>query len=580
MLHVYLRIRFSDSISVNDGKKHLIKVLSTGSSKDIVVNSKSQNMLCVFHKELECKIIQFNEDKSVDMEMVFPYCLSGANVGVSELIGSLLYCSVFSFIERYVILDFSLDETSELYKGPEFGIQGIRNKSGVCQYPLLGTILKPRTRIDIARQNDVLKEILETKLVDYIIDDELVVNPLCCSFKERIRNYSDLLKSIKNNNNKNILYWINASADIELAQNIIEYSINLGINTFCLNPISMGFSAVKYIIDKFRGKALFMINNVGRGVITRKSDYYISEKALARLSRLIGADAVYTGPISSNYPYDIQILNEERIALQNDFCGFKPSFAVTSGDIVNCVNITDNIKAIGSNIMVQMGSGILSYDYGDKLNAYKFVADYALNDAIANEIAFAFSQKKHVDSLEGDYYMKTQDPNIKRAKQLNELLQKQLYLRNEYKNALTLTRDPQETTKFNTELDKCEDTIIDFMISLLNLSDVLDNIDEHLCKEVLVITQSRIVEGEEENQIINEIIQTLKSENVVQIVDNETNKKIDNLDINASINNKIELTIPIIPLLLNYKMELSLEVKQRLNNTIKKLLNLVKKEKK
>jgi ribulose 1,5-bisphosphate carboxylase large subunit-like protein len=78
----------------------------------------------------------------------------------------------------------------------------------------------------------------------------------------------------------------------------------------------MGFSAVKFIIEEYRNDALFLINDIGRGILTRPPGFLMSERVLSKLSRLIGADAVYTGPLTQGFPYDVEILKDERASLQ------------------------------------------------------------------------------------------------------------------------------------------------------------------------------------------------------------------------------------------------------------------------
>ena len=111
-----------------------------------------------------------------------------------------------------------------------------------------------------------------------------------------------------------MIYWVNAACDIPISEEIIQYGLKHRINTFSLNPVTMGFSSVKYIIDKYSNDALFILNNISRGVLTRMSGFSVSERVLAKISRLIGADAVYTGPITYDFAYDKDILNKERTA--------------------------------------------------------------------------------------------------------------------------------------------------------------------------------------------------------------------------------------------------------------------------
>lgn len=195
-----------------------------------------------------------------------------------------------------------------------------------------------------------------------------------------------------------MLYWVNVSCDIPIAEKIIEYSLKKGVSTFSLNAVTMGFTSVKYIIDKYSNNALFLINNIGRGILTRQKGFFISELVLSKISRLIGADAVYTGPITKDFPYNDYTLKEERVALQNVWGNYKKSFCVSSGNIDNAKNAKENIQALGKDTMIQMGAGLLRKDNHDtisKLSVVRFMVSNALNQEIMQELEATFSSNEN-----------------------------------------------------------------------------------------------------------------------------------------------------------------------------------------
>lgn len=584
MLKAHLKIKFVRDITVEFGVEYLKKILSFGSAKNISIRSKARERLCEYHKDVECDIVNEYEDNVVDIIIIFPYCLSGATSGIAELINSLLYCSVFSLIENYIVEDFYLDSKVDLFSGPRFGVTGIRNMVKVYQTPLMGIILKPRTRIDLNAQKYVVQELCESGLINYLIDDELVISPNCCMFEEKISSYVEMLDYIERRSGKRILYWVNATADIEFSKKIIDFSLNKGINTFCLNPVTMGFSAVKFLVDSYEKKAIFLANNIGRGVLSRPPQYYITEKVLAKLSRLAGADAVYTGPISSSFPYDIKVLRDEREALQSDFCGFKDSFAVTSGDIGNGKSVGENVNAVGRDVMIQMGGGLLEENSSEKLKVFSFIANYALDDVVLREVNEVYITVEQEKIRKGNNLMSDKHLIRQRNEQLTEYINKQLLLRNEYKQAMSATRDPQELFKYKTELNKCENTILEFAYELNDLAesnpDIID-LDGSSYKAILQISEQKLLEMDEKN--LADLIGNLDNlfENVQEIadVDNSIQEKIDEYNLQTSVHNKLELSLPIIPLFLNYKVDLSLDCTKKLRKVLVKIFQLAKRKK-
>lgn len=584
MLRALLKIKFAKDITTEFGVEYLKKVLSFGSAKDISIRPKSRERLCEYHRDVECEIIQEYENNVVEMMVVFPYCLSGATSGISELINSLLYCSVFSFVENYVVKDFYLDSKMDLFQGPRYGVSGIRNMVKVYQTPLMGVILKPRTRIDLNSQKYVIQELCESGLINYLIDDELVISPNCCGFDEKITNYIEMINQIENKLGKKIIYWVNATADLDFSKKIIDFSLDKGISTFCLNPVTMGFSAFKYLVDTYEGKAAFLANNIGRGVLSRPPQYYITEKVLAKLSRLAGADAVYTGPISSAFPYDTGILRDERECLQADFCGFKASFAVTSGDIGNGRNVGENVNAIGRDVMLQMGGGLLEEKSSGKIKIFSFIANYALDEDALREVNDVFLTVEQEKIRKGSNSMNDKQLVRQRNEQLTEYIGKQLLLRNEYKQAISTTRDPQELFKYKTELNKCENTILEFAYELNDLAetnpDIID-LDGSSYKAILQISGQKLLEMDENNltDLISNLDVLFENAQEISNADNSIKEKIDEYNIQTSMHNKLELSLPIIPLFLNYKVDLSLDCTKKLRKVLIKILQLAKRKK-
>ena len=62
-------------------------------------------------------------------------------------------------------------------------------------------------------------------------------------------------------------------------------------------------------------------------------------------------------------------------------------------------------------------------------------------------------------------------------------------------------------------------------------------------------------------------------------LDSSVKEKISEYNIQTSVHNKLELSIPIIPLLLNYKVDLSLDCTKKLHKAMAKVLNLCKRKK-
>jgi len=584
LINAHIFIKFNTSVkSIDDGVKHLQTVLSTGSSREICIQPKLKSGLCPLHSELDIEIMERNDEQlCAKMIIKYPICMCGRDSGISTFLGSLLYYTVFSFVVEYHILDFDITDEEEvfgLFSGPKHGVKGIRDLLDEQNEPLIGLILKPRTKIDLIAQKKVVEELACSGKINYIIDDELVISPRCCYYGDKIDCYSDLIHQIATKYHHKMLYWVNVSCDISISQKIIEYSISKGVNTFSLNAVTMGFTSVKYIIEKYSQDALFLVNNVGRGILTRPLGFFMSECVLSKISRLIGADAVYTGPLTKEFPYDATILEIERKSLQDVWWTYKKSFSVTSGDIDTTKNARENIQALGKDTMIQMGAGLLGTgDVLSKLTAFKFLVSNTLNPEVMKHVQEALQSEEITKISKEETTMTTSE--AKRVDLLKTKLSGQITNRIRLVDALSKTRDPLTEGRYEEDLEKCEKAILDFALQLAELSTQYQQIemDTYLTSDLLEICKRNAnkVSETDFDEVKAGLIDVSKEISREILSSEASHQDIERLKSELSAKGTLELTIPIIPLLLNYKTELSIETKLNLKKMIVSLFRKIK----
>lgn len=555
--------------NIDNVTKNFINVLKFGSS-DSLENLQCNDNICFRH--LEPEIINIRQDRENHLfSLKIPSCLGGYDSGLSMLLNSMSYLSVFSDIEKYSILDISMPEyILSQYQGPRHGIIGIRQKFNIPKRALLGMIMKPRTRPDLNKFNQILNQVSQTG-IDYIIDDELIVNPFCANLDRRLEMYSTYRSSK--------IFFVNATANIEQSLEIIEKALKLGINGIMLNAITMGLPAIKYIIDKFCGEPIFIVNNIGRGIITRHENFGISESVYAFLTRLVGADAVYTGPLSNDFIYNDSTLKEEVDILQKKSLHIKESFAVASGGI-NFDNILNNTKVMGTNLMLQMGSSLLSEPYiiPQKIALFNGILEslsLADNnvDSVIDNLSFLVNQNK--TNNKGQIYMD-------RINDLKSNISNDYELLKEYEDSLRYENDPKKKVQYKREIKNLRGSINSYYIEIESLTASDTIMEDMQYREIrkgiaddLIKQHFEEIKNELEDEIEN-ISATMASlyndKNTPQELKNELGKIVNE----PELNNKLKLSIPIIPLLLSY--ETSLDVKMYPYSLWKRILKFWKKK--
>ncbi|MCK4925342.1 MAG: hypothetical protein KAS61_10220, partial [Spirochaetes bacterium] len=131
----------------------------------------------------------------------------------------------FHFIKHACLEELMLPASYEsYYRGPGFGIRGVRNLVGVGEGPLFGSIIKPNIGLDPERSADVVR-ILSEAGFNFIKDDEICVNPSLCPLKERVKHISAALNAYREHTGRNVLYAANVTSDFSVLGKAAEIAL-------------------------------------------------------------------------------------------------------------------------------------------------------------------------------------------------------------------------------------------------------------------------------------------------------------------------------------------------------------------
>jgi len=120
--------------------------------------------------------------------------------GFSTLLSTALYIFVYRVVKGIRLVNIQLPKSFiEKYKGPRFGIEGVRRLSKISERPLVGAIIKPRRGVSPKYCAEFCESVfsgLDGKGVDYIVDDELLISPPSCDFESRITRIMEIVDKI------------------------------------------------------------------------------------------------------------------------------------------------------------------------------------------------------------------------------------------------------------------------------------------------------------------------------------------------------------------------------------------------
>ncbi|NPA17230.1 RuBisCO large subunit C-terminal-like domain-containing protein [Persephonella sp.] len=235
------------------------------------------------------------------------------------------------------------------FKGPRFGLRGIRERVNQYHRPLLMAALKPLNGITEEKFVGFLNQVIEGQ-VDIIREDENFFDDSLFPFEKRVQVVSRILKE----KDKNILYlpflsgsWTEMSEKIKLAQ---EYEIN----TFLINLFPLGLEGLQFLSDTFR--CGFLVNP-GYPSFFYEQDLFGIEPSIlyGRFIRMAGGDMVM---IPSPYRHrtvphyrSVEVAN----VLTERFEDLEPSFPVVYGDM-NPEDLYTIFNDFGNQVIIDIGT--------------------------------------------------------------------------------------------------------------------------------------------------------------------------------------------------------------------------------
>jgi ribulose-bisphosphate carboxylase large chain len=187
------------------------------------------------------------------------------------------YVNNISFPQK--VLDF--------FKGPKFGISGIRKFLDVYDRPILGGIVKPKIGITPKILLEMVKEMVEGG-INFIKEDEIMSNPSFCSLEERVPLISEYLKD------KKVIYSVCINSDPIFALDRAKRVYELGGNSVHINFWS-GLGVYKSLRELDLPLFLHFQKSGDKILTNYNHDYHIKWDVICYLASLMGVDTIHSG---------------------------------------------------------------------------------------------------------------------------------------------------------------------------------------------------------------------------------------------------------------------------------------------
>ena len=198
------------------------------------------------------------------------------------------------------------DNFVKMFTGPRHGIEGIRKMLGVKDRPLVGYIPKPNIGLNAKKYAKICYEAARGG-VDFIKDDQKLVNPPYCTFEDRLSNVMRVVDKVETETGHKTLYAINITDRPDRVIQRAEVAKDEGANALMISAIPVGLSIIQALAENSKIGLPIHVNRCTHATFTRNLTHGISYGVLSKLFRLLGADSAHIGsPVPIHFMEEIQ----------------------------------------------------------------------------------------------------------------------------------------------------------------------------------------------------------------------------------------------------------------------------------
>ena len=277
-------------------------------------------------------------------------------------------------------------ELAKSFKGPRFGIEGIRKLLQVPERPLVGTIIKPKLGLKTADHARVAYEAWVGGC-DVVKDDENLSSQEFNPFEDRIEETLESRDQAEAETGEKKVYMANITADTDTMLNRAEFVQDHGGEYVMVDILTCGWSVLQTLRDQ-DFKLVIHAHRAGHAAFTKTPKHGIAMRVIAKVARIIGVDQLHVGTVVGKMSETKEEVLENIEALKMKMHGLKPVMPVASGGLHPRL-VPALIETFGKDVVIQAGGGIHGHPDGTVAGAraMRQAVDAALKGTSLEEYA-------------------------------------------------------------------------------------------------------------------------------------------------------------------------------------------------
>jgi 2,3-diketo-5-methylthiopentyl-1-phosphate enolase len=314
-------------------------------------------------KALSSKMVGYHEIpgddpyvKSAVVQLAFPIQAWGDNVPMMLL---AIAGNCFAYSKNIVLTDLFIGrELLKKFQGPKFGVEGIRQLTGVQGRPLSLHILKPKMGMTPAQ---TANQVRLTALggADMCKDDEMLGDAYNNTMEQRLPPVMDEINRAADKTGKKMIYLCSITDEPHKLLDKARRAIDLGANGL-LVAYSAGLGALRELTTHPAINVPVMLHASHMIAMMKQ----IAWPVLAKLCRLCGADMMLTPTMWSSIP---MVSLEE--GLRTSFVKLAPWGHIRRTFPMPCAGVYPGLAEVligeyGPDIVIPAGGGMLGHPDG------------------------------------------------------------------------------------------------------------------------------------------------------------------------------------------------------------------------
>lgn len=265
------------------------------------------------------------------------------------------------------LVELSLPQSfQETAGGPAFGLDGIRELTGVRDRPLLLSMIKPCIGMTIEDSATIFRE---TALggTDIIKDDEVLTHTTGSTPVERVRAFRKEAERVKEETGRTVPYAVNITGRPDRMLADAKACADEGATAFMINYSATGYGALQMIRDAVNVPVLGHFAGTGPFIESPHSGM-AGTIALGQLPRLAGADMAMILTPWGGYPLSTGTYRSTVSALRTPMAGLKPTLPLIGGG-VHPGMVEKYVGDLGNDIALSPGGGVHGHPDGSRAGA-------------------------------------------------------------------------------------------------------------------------------------------------------------------------------------------------------------------